>query len=96
MTYSNDEAIEMVVNENWTTVFFIRRFNVVHDPNYGSDADGRRGVHKTFIEDDMADNIVVGDKPIASFPTSVQQEIYEKVYGWMNQNDPEWDEDNGY
>lgn len=68
------------------------------DPNYGADADGRRGRPMTFIDEDAAKNIVVSweddkntydDVPLTALPEARRKGILDIVSAYLDQNAPE-------
>lgn len=93
-TNEMEVSIELVLDKAWqgtditVSVAFIRRWEVSVDTNYGADADGNRGERRETIEDDRYEDILVNEKPIATFPAEVQQQVKAGIEGWMRQNEP--------
>lgn len=86
---------EIEIGEQTYFVEFERNTTFVTDKNYGADADGRRGVSATFVDEDEAEDIVVDGKPLAEWPEDFQKEVRGKVEEWMQNNDPEPEENDG-
>jgi len=74
-------------------VTFVRVTLIVHDANYGADADGHRGTPMTFVEEDYAENIYLGDKALKDYDKDVQEKVQAEVDAWLEANEPQ-DEDN--
>lgn len=72
-------------------VEFDRHTAFYTDPSYGADADGRRGVKRTFVDDDMATNVYVDGHQISQFDAKFQDDVMASVEAWMERNIP-WDE----
>lgn len=71
------------------TVNFIRITRTFVDPNYGADADGRRGERRVFIDEDSCEGLEVNGKKIADYPKDIQDEITSLVEDWMRENKPD-------
>ena len=61
--------------------------------NWGADADGNRGIRRTSIDEDYADNVRVNDIPIEKCPLLFQALAEKAIDTWLNKNEVEIDED---
>ena len=58
-THRVAESFDTVLDGRDICVEFTRRTVYVHDPSYGADADGDRGVPMDFIDEDEAEGITI-------------------------------------
>ena len=86
--------------ENGTIIraAFDRQVQFTFDPNYGADADGRRGAPMTFIDDDTQENLWVNcsrtENPdrwveVTKLRKSNQERVLAAVDSWCEKNDPD-------
>lgn len=83
---------------------FDRIIEVVHDPKYGADADGNRGIERTDIDDDGSPENVVLEfpdqrtAPVSDWSTDVQKAVAAKIDEYLTAKPPEEDlpEDDPY
>jgi len=59
-----------------------------HDWDYGSDADGNRGIKTYIVDEDNAENITVLGVPLEQYPEPFQKTIENEVNWWLEENEP--------
>lgn len=79
---------EIVVDGEFYTAYFTRVTKTSTDSNYGADADGRRGTKRTFIEEDIFEDLSVDGIEIDALEESDRVEYEKAVEGWMRENEP--------
>jgi hypothetical protein len=94
MSYTNryDDDCEIEIGEELHEVTFTRVTTCTYDPDYGADADGHRGVPRTFIDEDYAEDICVDGKELKEYPEDFQKHILKEVDAYIGNSDPKCEE----
>ena len=90
-THEREAQADIEIGDDYYDVTF-NRVTKYHTENYGSDADGNRGVLTTFIDEDYAEDIYANDKPIKELAPDLQKKIEDALERWIDKNDPEPEE----
>ena len=89
MTHSQAIGFDAVIHDTDVYLAFTRTTTWSHDPTYGSDADGNRGIPMTCVDEDRASDILitVGDSlatdPIERWPALAQAACLEAVQAYL-------------
>lgn len=91
--HNTEEDVEIEIDDKVFIVQFERETKIVCDPDYGADADGRRGEYREWADDDAASDIYVMDedaptsKPLSEFPEDFQKKMMDAIDVWMENHE---------
>ena len=89
-----DASFDAVIDSRDCTIEFTRVITWVHDAHYGADADGNRGIAVDFIDEDLAEDVVMindnGD-PVA-VPELLKAEADAAVDAYLARVEPEYND----
>jgi hypothetical protein len=90
-TVEKDYSEELEIGAGMSRdVRFTRVSSLSDDPDYGADADGRRGTAVTFIEEDEVENIVVEGLSLEYYNEEYRKRVYHAIWDFLK--DKEVDE----
>jgi hypothetical protein len=89
-------GIKTEINIDGIDVEFERMTIWSHDPNYGADADGNRGVPCDFLDEDYADDVTVLGIPIELYPIPFRKLVMREINAWLEDNEPDMPEAEQY
>jgi hypothetical protein len=90
------EEVDLAGRE--ATIEFTRVTVTTHDPNYGADADGNRGVPRDEIDEDYAEDIRVSFTPdmlenFDTLPEGIRALVTAAIDTYIAMHEPEWEEE---
>ena len=94
------ENVELLVGDDYYEASFTRVTRISHDPDYGADADGRRGMPMDFIDEDYYEDVFVSkyieaeDKmteavALGTLPEAERQAVEAALEAYLDAHDAE-------
>ncbi len=98
MRSSRTESFDTTIAGRDACIEFTRVTTWSHDPSYGSDADGNRGIPMDFLDDDEAEDITLNfddepAKPLVEWPYVVRDLVDKAIEHYLEENKPQGGDD---